>query len=119
RLLVSGGGESDTAGSISRDSRQIAYAWRPEGSASIELCVADLQTRTARTVYASSAFSRLVAFDWTADAHAVLVSLMDPSGVSQLAMISTSGGEARVLKAGITSLWKASLSPDGQFVAYD
>jgi Tol biopolymer transport system component len=120
RVLFSGADASDSAGSISADSKQIAYAWWAQGSAGpVELRVADIATRETRTVFTAPSLAYLVVFDWLKTGKAVLVLMHDKDGAQTLAMISLGDGATRVLKHGNVSMWKASLSPDGRFVAYD
>ncbi|MDE0263611.1 MAG: hypothetical protein OXJ37_14510 [Bryobacterales bacterium] len=104
---------------FSRDSRQIAYAWFNE-ERFYELRIVAMDGSAPRTLYRNpeSGFVQPTAF--SPDGDQVLTLLFRRDNVSQIALVSTIDGTARVLR----SLdWfypkKIDLSPDGRFVIYD
>ena len=104
---------------FSRDSRQIAYAWFNE-EGFYELRIVAMDGSAPRTLYRNpeSGFVQPTAF--SPDGDQVLTLLFRRDNVSQIALVSTINGTARVLR----SLdWfypkKIDLSPDGRFVVYD
>jgi hypothetical protein len=114
---------------ISPDSQQVAYTWvtwvtggRPEGRP-------DLRIRSAtggeadqpRIVHlADDETAYLALHGWTADGKNLLVVRKVMDNTWQIAFISIANGSIRVLKS---LEWqqpiKASLSPDGRYIAYD
>ena len=104
---------------FSRDSQQLAYAWFNEDQF-YELRLVSIDGSAPRTLYRNpeAGFAQPTAF--SPDGAEVLTLLFRRDNVSQIALVSTSDGTARVLR----SLdWfypkKIDLSPDGRFVVYD
>ncbi len=104
---------------FSRDGQQVAYAWFNEEQF-YELRIIGINGSAPRTLYRNpeSGFVQPTAF--SPDGDQVLTLLFRRDNVSQIALVSTVDGTARVLR----SLdWfypkKIDLSPDGRFVVYD
>ncbi len=104
---------------FSRDGRKVAYAWFNEEQF-YELRIVGVDGSDPRTLYRNpeSGFVQPTAF--SPDGTQVLTLLFRRDNVSQIGLVSTADGTARVLR----SLdWfypkKIDLSPDGQFVVYD
>ena len=104
---------------FSRDSRRVAYAWF-NADRFYELRIVSVDGSSPRTLYrnAEAGFVQPTAFSPEGDQ--ILTLLFRRDNVSQIALVSTIDGTARVLR----SLdWfypkKIDLSPDGRFVVYD
>ncbi len=105
---------------LSPDLKQVAYAWAgPETSWNYELRVSSLQPG-AKPKPLGHSFPYMYVRGWAPDARSVLVNIIDPGNINQIAWISIADGTVRTL----TSLeWHVpgllALSPDGRFIAYD
>lgn len=104
---------------FSRDSRQVAYAWFNEDRF-YELRIVSVDGSEPRTLYRNPETGFVQPTAFSPDGDQVLTLLFRRDNVSQIAMVSTIDGAARVLR----SLdWfypkKIDLSPDGRFVVYD
>ena len=104
---------------FSRDSRQVAYAWfNAEGY--YELRLIELDGSEPRTLYRNPEAGFVQPTAFSPDGDRILTLLFRRDNVSQIALVSTTDGSARVLR----SLdWfypkKIDWSPDGRFVVYD
>ncbi len=104
---------------FSRDSRQVAYAWfNAEGF--YELRLIELEGSEPRTLYRNPEAGFVQPTAFSPDGDRILTLLFRRDNVSQIALVSTTDGTARILR----SLdWfypkKIDLSPDGRFVVYD
>ena len=104
---------------FSRDSRQVAYAWFNEDRF-YELRIVSVDGSEPRTLYRNPETGFVQPTAFSPDGDQILTLLFRRDNVSQIAMVSTIDGSARVLR----SLdWfypkKIDLSPDGRFVVYD
>ena len=104
---------------FSRDSRQLAYAWFNEDRF-YELRVVAIDGSAPRTLYRNPEAGFVQPTAFSPDGDQILTLLFRRDNVSQIALVSTIDGTARVLR----SLdWfypkKIDLSPDGRFVVYD
>ena len=104
---------------FSPDSSQVAYAWF-NAAGFYELRIVAVDGSEARTLYRNpeAGFVQPTAFSAAGDR--ILTLLFRRDNVSQIALVSTTDGTARVLR----SLdWfypkKIDLSPDGRFVVFD
>ena len=104
---------------FSRDSRQLAYAWFNEDRF-YELRIVSIDGSAPRTLYRNPEAGFVQPTAFSPDGDQILTLLFRRDNVSQIALVSTIDGTARVLR----SLdWfypkKIDLSPDGRFVVYD
>lgn len=103
----------------SPDGRQVAYAWF-DGNLGWELRVVALDGTPARVIYAHPEVGYLQPAGWTPDGRGVVAILTRRDNTTQIAIVSAEDQSARVVK---TLDWrypaKASVSPDGRFLAYD
>lgn len=104
---------------FSRDSQQVAYAWFNE-ERFYELRIVSTDGSAPRTLYRNPEAGFVQPTAFSTDGDQVLALLFRRDNVSQIALVSTIDGSARVLR----SLdWfypkKIDLSPDGRFVVYD
>lgn len=111
----------------SPDATALAYSWAAEGRpTNRELRIVDVKSGEHRAVFRTSdGETRLVPFRFTADGRALLVAIGTRAGegtiaAGELTMIVISDGTRRTLKTfeGHIPL-NASLSPDGEEVAFD
>ena len=104
---------------FSRDSRQIAYAWFNEDRF-YELRIVRMDGSAPRTLYRNPEAGFVQPTAFSPDGNRILTLLFRRDNVSQIALVSTVDGTARILR----SLdWfypkKIDLSPDGRFIVYD
>ena len=124
RLLTNKGTRADSpeyaeSSSISRDSRQVAYAWYSKGR--YELLLASLSgDPNPRRLFDNEDVQWIAPYDWTPDGQWIAVQVERKDGTKQLGLVSSSTGTLRVLKSidwrGSTRMY---FSPDGQYLAYD
>lgn len=103
----------------SPDGKDIAYVWmNAEGALEVRIIGAD--GAGSRLFYRNPELSFLDLAEWSSDGRQILCTLTRTDGRKQVALLSVGDGSAQVLK---TFDWrgplKASLSPDGRYVAYD
>lgn len=111
-----GRGEYGMGCAISADSRQAAYWWFP-GSTRGEIRTVLLSGGTPRPIPNFSAYFSLPQ-GWTPDGKKVLIARNQEDGTSQLAFVTVQDGSLQVLKSVAYGNVRASLSPDGRFIAY-
>ena len=104
---------------FSRDSRQVAFAWFNEAGF-YDLRIVALDGSAPRKLYRNPEAGFVQPTAFSPDGNQILTLLFRRDNVSQIALVSTSDGTARVLR----SLdWfypkKIDLSPDGRFIVYD
>lgn len=103
---------------FSPDNRQIAYGWFR--SPAYELRVVGVDGSKPRTIFRNDHTSFVHPFGWTPDGQRVLAALSDNDGTRRIAFVTVATGEVRTIK---TLDWRAStrasLSPDGTWIAYD
>lgn len=104
---------------FSRDSAQVAYAWS-NARRFYELRLADTSTLTERTLYSNEEAGFVQPCAFTPDGKHVLTLLFRKDNISQIALISTATGEARVLKS-LNWVYpkRMDVSPDGKWIVYD
>lgn len=103
---------------FSSDSRHLAYGWSRNSAYELKVVAAD--GSNMRTIYRSDSTSLVHPFAWTPDGLRILATLSDTDGSVRLALVTVATGAVRTLK---TLDWRgpvrASLSPDGAWIAYD
>jgi Tol biopolymer transport system component len=104
---------------ISPDSRRIAYAWFNEDGF-YELRVIDSDGAGAQTIYRNPEAGFVQPCAWSPDGNQVLTLLFRKDNTSQIALIPSRGGTARVIKS-LNWLYpkRMDLSPDGTQIVYD
>ena len=105
---------------LSPDSRQVTYLWFDIARARYQLRVMPNQPGAqSRILVDSPEFEYLQAMAWSPDGKSILTVMWKPENTLQLAWISVTDGEVRVLKSlGWRHLDRPSLSPDGRYIAY-
>jgi Tol biopolymer transport system component len=125
RLLTNNGyarNEYAQGSALSRDGRQVAYAWY-NGTDRYELRVVSTQSAgpgEPRKLYDNEDVDFLIPFDWSPDGRSVAVWLSRKDRASQIGLVSVPDGSLQVLKSldwrGPTRM---SLSPDGRHLGFD
>jgi Tol biopolymer transport system component len=108
---------------ISKDSKQVAYAWYNE-TGRYELRVLTINGTTAsapRTVMKSNDdIASIAPADWSSDGKWIAANVRRADGTGQIALVSVTDGALRVLKS---VDWRGSnkivFSPDDRYLAYD
>jgi Tol biopolymer transport system component len=103
----------------SPDGKQIAYAWMTEDQ-TFEVRIVGLDGAGPRVLYSNPELSYIQLADWSADGRHILCTFTRKNARNQIALLSVANGAAQVLKTfdGAGPL-RSSLSPDGQYIAYD
>ena len=108
---------ADGSSVISRDGRQIVYAWYEDKTNRDEAWVADLSGDPhPRRLFDGAAYP----YDWSPDGKWIVISAGDEHTV-QVGLLAVQGGSPRVLKFWPTASGKirsASFSPDGRYIVY-
>jgi Tol biopolymer transport system component len=107
---------------ISRDGKQVAYAWFGVDNR-YELRLRDLSAEpeaTPRILFSKVEVEWVAPYDWTPDGKSLAVQLIRADRTAQIGLISVADGALRVLKSvdwrGASNLL---FSPDGKYLAYD
>jgi Tol biopolymer transport system component len=109
---------------ISKDGKQVAYAWIGKAGPPYELRVMPLHgnaaTDSRRILITTPETQFLGAMDWSADGQWIAAGLQRTDGTGQIALIGVADGSLSVLK---TTGWRGPerifFSPDSKFIAYD
>jgi Tol biopolymer transport system component len=123
RLLTTTGSHKRPAAfaegsAISRDGKQVAYAWFNHELGRFELRVLDLSGVPApRRVFEKTDVTYVEPRDWSPDGKWILANLWHEQN-SRIAMIGVDDGSLRVLKSGTDRPQAGALSPDGRFIVY-
>lgn len=117
-LSQGGSGDYGYVCAISPDNRQAAYFWqRGRGKEhKSELRTVSLTGGEPRTVPNFSDYAEPQG--WTPDSKHVLVVRNLEGGTSQIALVSVQDGSVQTLKSFPWTKVRASLSPDGRYIAY-
>lgn len=107
---------------ISRDGRQVAYAWFT-GRIYYELRVVGVDAGAdvpPRRLYSNPDVIYLTPYDWSPDGQTIAVQIVRADRSVQIGLISAKDGSLRTLKSidwrGVTRMF---FSPDGRHLAYD
>ena len=80
----------------------------------------DIDGKRPRVLLRGAEIAYAVPLEWSRDGHSILAVLTAPDRSYQLALVSAVDGAVRLVKRlGNDAPLHASLSPDGNFVAYD
>ncbi len=106
---------------ISRDGKQVAYAWFDNKSLRYQLRLTGLSTApTSRILFDSEEVDWIAPYDWSPDGKWLAVQLQRKDRNAQIGLIALEDGSLRVLKSvdwrGAT---KVLFSPDGKHLAFD
>ena len=104
---------------LSPDAKLLAYAWfNTEGFYELRLIAAD--GAAERTIFRNQEAGFVQPCAWTPDGKQILTLLFRKDNISQIAMVGTDGGPARVLKS-LNWVYpnRMDISPDGKFIIYD
>ncbi|MEX2281269.1 MAG: hypothetical protein WEE89_02150 [Gemmatimonadota bacterium] len=128
KTVITQGGDGSNVyplqSSISRDGRQVAYFWTPNIPPfwQPQLRIINMDGTGERTLVenANHEIDYIEPSEWTPDGRHVLATFWMTSFNTQLVLVSTVDGKVRVLKSfDWRRPMRASLSPDGRWVAYD
>ena len=101
---------------VSPDGKQVAYAWSDKNY-DYSLRVVRIDGSEPRILYAGVEYLRPEA--WSHDGKYILTIRMGQK-VREITLISTIDGSVRVLKSLVgRGLWKAAISPDDRWIAFD
>jgi Tol biopolymer transport system component len=105
---------------ISRDGRQLAYAWFNKDFF-YEVRLIDLNGNAApRVLFSNKDVEWIAPYDWSPDGKWLAVALTRMDRTAQLGLLSAADGSLRVLKSvDWRGASKMAFSPDGRFLAYD
>lgn len=108
---------------ISRDGRQVAYAWFDDTSQLYQLRILPIDATPQtipRVMKASTELGDVTPCDWSPDGKWLAVRVSRPDRTNQIGLVATSDLSLTVLKSidwrGSTKMF---FSPDGRFLAYD
>jgi Tol biopolymer transport system component len=105
---------------VSPDGKRIAYGWYNKQE-KFDLRVIDADGASPHVLYSSEAVELPWPTAWSPDGNFVLALLARRDRTGRIALISVTDGAVRVLKtlARGNASFKASISPDGRYIAYD
>ncbi|MBI4909432.1 MAG: PD40 domain-containing protein [Acidobacteria bacterium] len=116
-----GQGSSGLGSAISRDGKQVAYAWLNYQTRRIEIRIVSLEgAAQSRRVMESAEIAHASVGDWSPDQKLLAVTLERRDRSKQIGIVGVQDGALRVLKS---VSWrgpnKLFFSPDGKYLAYD
>jgi Tol biopolymer transport system component len=107
---------------FSPDGSQIAYSWQTK-EGPVQLRIVRTDGSASRVLSDGKDLQFQTASSWSADGKAILAILIAPDQTRKIAFVSVDDGTVRVVKsmAGrrVNDEWKASLSPDSGYIAYN
>lgn len=112
-------GEFAYFSAISPDSRRVAYAWFNEKQF-YELRVIGIDGTGERTLYRNEEAGFVQPCAWSPDGSEILTLLFRNDNISQIALISSEDGSARILRS-LNWVYpkRMDVSPDGKYLVYD
>jgi Tol biopolymer transport system component len=118
-----GSGQLSSWSTISRDGKQVAYAWYT-GYRRQDLRIVGLQGNgppTPRQVFVGTDdMIDLAPFDWSSDGRWLAVEIKRADGTGQIALVAVADGSLRVLKSvGWNGPKRIFFSGDSKYIAYD
>jgi Tol biopolymer transport system component len=103
----------------SPDGKQVAYAWWNKDDL-YDLRVVGLDGPKPRILYVSKDGEWLEPATWSPDGKQILMILTKNDATNQMVLVSVADGSVHVLKRlDSRAPHKASISPDGRYIAYD
>ncbi|MBZ5585311.1 MAG: hypothetical protein LAQ30_24530 [Acidobacteriia bacterium] len=115
------GSEYAEESAISRDGKQVAYAWY-NTKRRFELRIVNLQTSgfpAPQQLFDSEDVSRIAPYDWSPDGKWLAVGLQRNDGTAQIGLVSPQEGSLRVLKSVVAIPTRMFFSPDGKYLGLD
>ena len=104
---------------VSPDGKQVAYAWWAKDDF-YNLRVIGLDGAKPRILYGNRDVEWIQPAAWSPDGKQILTILTKKDATNQMVLVSVADGSARVLKTlDSRAPAKASISPDGRYIAYD
>jgi Tol biopolymer transport system component len=105
---------------LSRDQRQMAFAWLDAKQGRYQLRVApNLAPAKARVLIDNPEIGYFRPAGWTADGASVIAVLWGRDNTTRIARVSTADGAVKVLRSLEWRDPEISVSPDGRYIAYD
>jgi Tol biopolymer transport system component len=112
------GGQFNQDSSFSPDGKLIAYNWFVKNGYEIRIMNAD--GTGVRTAAFKDVPGYAVPRGWSADGRTLAIVQHDQQGLYSLHLLNVASGEPRrVIAPRPVALWGVSISPDGQWLAYD
>jgi Tol biopolymer transport system component len=103
---------------FSRDGQHVAYAWRNSGSNWYDLRVVGLDGSDPHVVFSEDSVVYVHPAEWYPDGKSVLALVAMLDGSTRMARVSVTDSSFHVIKT-FPFAWSGSLSPNGQWIAYD
>ena len=123
RLLTTNnwaGNQYAQGSAISKDGRQVAYAWFNGRDYELRLTGLQGPDLRPRTILQGGDFEYIVPSDWTPDSESVVVRLFRKDRTAQLGLVAVKDASLRVLK---TLDWSSThglfVAPDGRYIGFD
>ncbi len=108
---------------ISKDSKQVAYAWSNE-KGRYDLRILPLQgtafAEPRKAFDGNDDIKSIAPADWSSDGKWIAVNLLRADGTGQIGLVAVANGALRVLKSvDWRGAGKIAFSPDDRYIAYD
>jgi Tol biopolymer transport system component len=108
---------------VSHDGKSVAYVWTPPNARGWQpqLRIINLDGTNERVLLANRDYSLgfIQPYDFTSDDRQILIVAYRTEAPSELGFVSTTDGQYRSVRILPHPPQKASLSPDGKWIAYD
>jgi Tol biopolymer transport system component len=114
-------GDFAEAPAISRDGKQVAYAWFVESKNRYELQIAGVLASglvQPRRLFDNPEVGWIAPHDWSPDGKLLAVEMGRIDKTNQIGLISVQDGSLRVLWSGTDTLRGGGFSPDGKYLLY-